>query len=165
MTKRLLQLCLTFLLLVGMAGMSVNASEAFEEHPVIDGSYLTYEEESIGYAIQKTRGEDLLMGYSKCARLGPEKLYAGGTTIAAHNVADIGVGVMVERIREGEEDWSYYDSWNEYLENTDRIASSKVLDVEGGYYYRVSCVHSAGEDVGDSFTDGIFIEEDDSILP
>lgn len=164
MKKRLWRLCLTFILLVGMAGISVSASEASEDHPVIDGSYLTHKEESIGYNTKISRGEDLLMGYSKCARLGPEKLYAGGTTIAAHEVTDIGVGVMVERIREGEEEWSYYDSWNEFLENTDRIASAKILDVEGGYYYRVNCVHSAGEDVSSSFTDGIFIEED-SIFP
>ena len=147
-----------------MAGISVSASEVSEERPVIDGSYLTQDEESIGYATKITRGEDLMMGYSKCARLGPEKLYAGGTTIAAHEVSEVGVGVLIERAQEGDDDWSHYESWYEFLENTDRIASSRVLDVEGGYYYRVSCVHSAGEDVGDSFTDGIFIEKD-SIFP
>lgn len=164
MKKRLWRLCLTLVLLVGMAGISVSANEASEERPVIDGSYLTQDEESVGYATMKTRGEDLLMGYSKCARLGPEKLYAGGTTIAAHEVDEVGVGVLIERARNAEDDWTRYDGWNEFLKNTDRIASSRVLDVEGGYYYRVSCVHSAGEDVGDSFTDGIFIEED-SIFP
>lgn len=164
MKKRLWRLCLTFVLLVGMAGISVSANEASEDRPVIDGSYLTQDEESIGYAIPVTRGEDLMMGYSKCARLGPEKLYAGGTTIAAHEVSEVGVGVLIERTQGGDDGWSHYDSWSEFLGNTDRVASSRVLEVEGGYYYRVRCVHSAGNDIGDSKTDGIFIEED-SIFP
>ena len=45
------------------------------------------------------------------------------------------------------------------LENTDRVSSKKYLDVEGDYYYRVRCVHSANEDVSSSFTDGVYIEE------
>ena len=46
-----------------------------------------------------------------------------------------------------------------FNENADRVSSKKYLDVEGDYYYRVKCVHSAGEDISSSFTDGIYIEE------
>ena len=38
------------------------------------------------------------------------------------------------------------------------------MEVEGGYYYRVRCIHSANDDVSSSFTNGVYVEED-SILP
>ena len=44
-------------------------------------------------------------------------------------------------------------------ENADRASSKKYVDVEGDYYYRVRCVHSANDDVSSSFTDGVYIEE------
>ena len=44
-------------------------------------------------------------------------------------------------------------------ENADRVSSKKYLDVEGDYYYRVRCIHSAGQDMSSSFTNGVYIEE------
>ena len=133
--------------------------QASSTETVIDGSYLLHTEESIGYATAITRGEDLMTGYSKVVRLGPGKLYAGGTTIAAQTVERVGVAVIVERAQEGAEEWDYYDNWSKFNENTDRVASNRTLDVEGGYYYRVRCTHSANNDVSSSFTNGVFIEE------
>ena len=47
----------------------------------IGGSYLTHEEEAEGTTPKKvSRGEDLLTGYSKVRRVGPEKLYAGSVS-------------------------------------------------------------------------------------
>ena len=46
----------------------------------------------------------------------------------------------------------------------DRVGSNRTLEVEGGYYYRVRCIHSANDDVSSSFTDGVYVEED-SIFP
>ena len=43
--------------------------------------------------------------------------------------------------------------------NTDRVGSNRALDVEGGYYYRVRCTHSANSDMSSSFTDGVYVEE------
>ncbi|WP_235416597.1 DUF6147 family protein [Faecalicatena contorta] len=133
--------------------------QASSTEAVIDGSYLLHTDESIGYATGRTRGEDLMTGYSKVVRLGPGKLYAGGTTIAAHTVERVGVAVIVERAQEGAEEWDYYADWSKFNENTDRVSSNRTLDVEGGYYYRVRCTHSANFDVSSSFTDGVFIEE------
>ena len=39
-----------------------------EELPIIDGSYLIKDEESVGTTIPMTRGEDLMTGYSKVRR-------------------------------------------------------------------------------------------------
>lgn len=126
---------------------------------VIDGSKLTTDAESTGYNQKVARGEDLLTGYSKIVRMGPGEIYAGGTTIAVHNVERIGIGVVIERAKEEDTEWSFYDTWQKFNENTDRVSSKKYLDVEGDYYYRVKCVHSAGEDISSSFTNGIYIEE------
>ena len=156
-------MCCALLLMAGLFGVSLNEAKAEEERPVIDGSYLTHEEESVGYDTKVTRGVDLLAGYSKVVRLGPGVLYAGGSTIAAHIVDEVGISVMVERAQEGDEQWQYYDSWQKFNQNIDKVSDNRRLEVEGGYYYRVRCTHSANSDMSSSFTDGVFIEEPELI--
>ena len=130
---------------------------------MIDGSYLTHEEESVGYDTKVTRGVDLLAGYSKVVRLGPGVLYAGGSTIAAHVVDEVGISVLVERAQEGDEEWEFYDGWQKFNQNIDKVSDNRRLEVEGGYYYRVRCIHSANSDMSSSFTNGVFIEEPELI--
>ena len=91
--------------------------------------------------------------------MGPGEIYAGGTTLAERVVERIGIGVIIERAKEEDTKWSFYDSWNKFLENADRVSSKKYMDVEGDYYYRVRCTHSAGQDMSSSFTNGVYIEE------
>ncbi|HIW83935.1 MAG TPA: hypothetical protein H9873_06410 [Candidatus Dorea gallistercoris] len=163
MKRKILSLCCALLLMAGLFGVSLNEAKAEEERPVIDGSYLTHEEESVGYDTKVTRGVDLLAGYSKVVRLGPGVLYAGGSTIAAHVVDEVGISVMVERAQEGDEQWQYYDSWQKFNQNIDKVSDNRRLEVEGGYYYRVRCTHSANSDMSSSFTNGVFIEEPELI--
>lgn len=148
--------CILMLVLcMFVVSFNVHAEEGRKQ---IDGSYLTDDSESIGYATQIARGVDLMAGYSKCVRLANGHLYVGGTTLATHTVERIGLAVLVERAKEEDTSWESYDGWIVREENTDRIASSKELVVEGGYYYRVSCIHSANNDASDSFTDGVYIK-------
>lgn len=157
--KRCMSICCVFAMALGLSfGVSTD-TQAASSVKVIDGSQLTRDAESTGYNQKVARGEDLLTGYSKIVRMGPGEIYAGGTTIAVHNVERIGIGVVIERAKEEDTEWSFYDTWQKFNENTDRVSSKKYLDVEGDYYYRVKCVHSAGEDISSSFTDGIYIEE------
>ena len=157
--KRCMSICCVFAMAVGLSfGVSTD-TQAASRVKVIDGSKLTTDAESIGYNQKVARGEDLLTGYSKIVRMGPGQIYAGGTTIAEREVERIGVGVMIERAKEEDTEWSFYDSWNKFLENADRVSSKKYLDVEGDYYYRVRCIHSAGQDMSSSFTNGVYIEE------
>lgn len=128
---------------------------AEENRKQIDGSYLTNETESVGYATPLTRGVDLMAGYSKCVLLANGNLYVGGTTIAEHTVKRIGLAVTIERAKEEDTSWEGYDGWILHEENTDRISLGKELKVESGYYYRVSCIHSANDDVSSSFTNGV----------
>lgn len=157
MKRKLLSICCAVALMAGMLSVATVESRAAEQR-MIDGSYLTHEEESVGYDTKLTRGEDLMVGYSKCSKLGPGKVYAGGTTIAAQKVDEVGVFVIIERAKEEDEAWSYCDSWQRFLKDTDRVTANHTLLVEGGYYYRVRCTHSANSDVSSSFTNGIYIE-------
>lgn len=154
----MLMLIFGFTIVTATNAKAVEEAKDTEKRPMIDGSYLIKDEESVGATTPTTRGEDLMTGYSKVRRLGAGEIYAGGTTIASHTVDRIGVAVIIERAKEEDTSWSFYDSWQKFNENTDRVASSKRLQVEGGYYYRTRCIHSAGNDTGSSFTDGIFVQ-------
>lgn len=163
MKKRILSALCVALLFFSIPFFTAVPAQAADE-PVLDGSKLTREEESIGTDTKITRGVDLLTGYSKIVRLGPGKIYAGGTTIAAHEVEKVMVSVIVERAKEGDTAWGTYDGWRKENHNSDRAGANRMLEVEGGYYYRVRCIHSANDDVSSSFTNGVYVEED-SIFP
>lgn len=163
MKKRILSALCVALLFFSIPFFTAMPAQAADS-PVLDGSVLTHEKESVGTDTKITRGDDLLVGYSKIVRLGPEKIYAGGTTLATQNVEKIMISVIVERAQEGDTAWSFYDSWQKENHNEDRVGSNRTLEVEGGYYYRVRCIHSANDDVSSSFTDGVYVEED-SIFP
>lgn len=159
MKKKILSACCIALLVFSMPFFSAGKVQAAADEPVLDGSVLTKENESTGYDTKITRGVDLLTGYSKVVRLGPGKIYAGGTTIAAHDVESVRIGVMVERAQEGDTEWEFYEGWQKENTNTDRVGANRALEVEGGYYYRVRCYHAANDDVSSSFTDGVYVEE------
>lgn len=159
MKKKVLSVYCIALLVFSMPFFSTKQVEAAADESILDGSELTYDDESVGCDTKITRGEDLLTGYSKVVRLGPGKIYAGGTTIAAHDVERVKISVTVERAKEGDTSWGIYDGWQKENYNTDRVGSNRTLEVEGGYYYRVRCTHSANDDVSSSFTNGVYVEE------
>ncbi len=158
MSKKIQSVSYAMILLLSMLLISINNVQAASDVSILDGSYLTHDEESIGYATGTTRGEDLLAGYSKCVVRGPGKIYAGGTTIATHSVESIQVVVIVERARKGDTAWTYYANWEKTNHDTDRVGANRALDVEGGYYYRVRSIHAANDNVSSSFTDGVYVE-------
>ena len=164
MKKRLLSGCLATVLTLCMLLSATCFAEAESGEPMLDGSKLTRNESSVGYDTKITRGEYLFTGYSKIVVLGPGKIYAGGATVATEDVDSVMISVIIERTIDEDTPWERYDGWMKENENTDRVNSTKMLEVEGGYYYRVRCIHSANDDVSSSFTDGVYVEED-SILP
>lgn len=159
MKRKIMSMCCALVLTLGLALSSMQSVEAASTDPILDGSYLTHDEESIGYDTKITRGEDLLTGYSKCVRMGPGEIYAGGTTIASHTVDSVRVAVAIERAQEGDDAWSFYMGWQKENLNSDRVSSNRTLQVDGGYYYRVRCTHVANGDVSSSFTNGVYVEE------
>lgn len=158
MKRKIMSMCCALVLTLGLACGAVQETKAASTDPILDGSYLTHDEESIGYDTKVTRGVDLLTGYSKCVVLGEGEIYAGGTTIAAQVVASVQIGVTIERAKEGDDAWEIYDGWIKESVNTDRVSSNRTLQVEGGYYYRARCTHFANSDVSSSFTNGVYVE-------
>lgn len=158
MRRRILAMCCSMLLVLGMAVVIASETKASDSVRMLDGSYLTDKDEAVGYATGKTRGEFLLNGYSKIVRLGPGEIYAGGTTMAAREVDKVKIGVMIERVKKEGDSWNYVDAWQEENLVADRISSTRRIIVQGDYYYRVRCVHSANGDSSSSFTNGIYIE-------
>ncbi len=159
MKNKIISVGFTLILFLSLLVANAADTKASSFIPIVDGSYLTYDDESIGYATKMTRGIDLLNGYSKVVRLGPGNIYAGGTTVAAHTVEKVKIAVLVERIKGEGYSWEYYANWAKENEDSNRVSANRELKVEGGYYYRVRCTHSANDDVSSSFTNGIFIEE------
>ena len=159
MKKKLISVCFAAMLVMGLTITAEFPTNANESKPMLDGSYLTCEDESTGIAGAMTRGVDLQTGYSKIRELGPGQIYAGGTTIAQHEVESVKVSVIVERAKDENDTWHYVDSWQKENKNTYVASTSKLLEVEGDWYYRVRCVHSAGNDLSSSATDGLYIHE------
>lgn len=158
MKKSFSSICLTLVMVTCMLLISFTDVQAGSDEVILDGSYLTHDEESVGYDTKLTRGVDLLTGYSKCIRKGPGLIYAGGTTIAAHTVDQVKIAVIVERAQKGDTEWTCYDFWTKENRNADRVGENHFLNVEGGYYYRVRCIHSANNDMSSSFTNGVYVE-------
>ena len=158
MKKRAVSCICTLVLVLGLMMSTGLDSKASDSRPMLDGSYLTNETESTGTDIKLTRGENLQTGYSKIRKLTTGELYAGGTTIAQHTCESVQITVMVERAHWDDEEWEYVDSWHKENTNADLVSTSKKLTVEGGWYYRVRCTHSADGDMSSSATDGIYVE-------
>ena len=159
MKKKIISVCCATVMIMGLTISAGFQTKATGCQPMNDNSYLTYETESTGIATPITRGADLQTGYSKVVRLGPGAIYVGGTTIAQHEVASVKVSVMVERAKDENDIWHYVETWQKENENAISVSTSKRLEVEGDWYYRVRCVHSAGNDMSSSYTNGIYIEE------
>lgn len=158
MKKKLISVCFAAVLMMGLTITAEFPTNANESKPMLDGSYLTCEDESTGIAGAMTRGVDLQAGYSKLRDIGNGKIYAGGTTIANHDVESIKISVIVERAKDADDEWHFVDSWQKENKNTFAVSTSKMLEVEGDWYYRVRCIHSAGNDMSSSITDGLYID-------
>lgn len=158
MKKKLISVCFAAMLMMGLTITAEFPTKANESKPMLDGSYLICEDESTGIAGAVTRGADLQAGYSKLRDLGNGTIYAGGTTIANHDVELVKVAVIVERAKDADDYWHFVDSWQKENKNTFTVSTSKMLEAEGDWYYRVRCIHSAGNDISSSFTDGLYID-------
>lgn len=159
MRKRFVSSICSFVMILGLilcAGAEAGASDS---RPMIDGSYLTQDLESTGTAAPVTRGVNLQTGYSKIRRVADGVIYVGGTTIANQVCESIQVGVLVERAHLEDEEWEFVDSWLHENTNATTASTSKRLEVEGGWYYRVCCIHTADGDIAESSTDGLYVPE------
>lgn len=163
MKKRILPIITTFSLLIGMMVTSQISVNASEDPQMVDGSYLTTEESSTGtsYSNKMAKGTHLMTGECSITNAGIGRIYAYAGTTANHKVDRVIVFIYVERYLEDVDAWGHVDAWSEEVTDDYYVATSKSLEVEPGYYYRVRAEHIVF--VGDeseetaSATDGIFI--------
>lgn len=103
-----------------------------------------------------------MTGECSITNAGIERIYAYAATTANHEVDRLVVIIYVERYMEDVDAWGFVDGWVEETTNDYYVATSKSLEVEPGYYYRVHAEHIVweGDDPPEetfSVTDGIFI--------
>lgn len=162
MKKRILSIVAVFSFLTCMMmSLEINA-KASEVPKKIDGSYLTMDESSTGTTSEsKTRGIHLMDGECSITNAGIGRIYTYAGTTANHEVDRVIVIIYVERYLEDVDAWGHVDAWMEEANDDYYVATSKSLEVEPGYYYRVRAEHIVF--VGDeseetaSFTDGIWV--------
>lgn len=167
MLKRILSTISSFCILCSIilaVGINAHADYGENRAVVVDGSYLTYGEYSSGTSSNNfQRGEHLMDGDSIIAKTGNGKIYTYGETTANHDVDFVAVLVYVDRYDESDGLWGQIDARAKDARDTYYVVSTKTLQVDRGYFYRVHCEHFAGNDDEEmhdsavSFTDGIWI--------
>lgn len=163
MKKRIISIAAVFSFLICMViAPEINAA-ASEEFKIVDGSYLTTDESSTGTTSSKaTRGIHLMDGECSITNAGIGRIYAYAATTANHEVDYALVIIYVERYLEDVDAWGYVDAWSEEVTDDYYVATSKSLEVEPGYYYRVRAEHIVweGDDSPEetySVTNGIWV--------
>lgn len=139
---------------------TLNAADSAKQ---VDGSWLTEQESATGYSQNSLeRGIHLMEGQSTVTKTGKGRIYAYASTTANHVVNYVAVVIHVEQYEEESGDWVHVDGWVAEGEDTYYVSTGKTLNVDGGYYYRVTASHYAGNEnpyeETVSFTDGIWID-------
>lgn len=163
MKKRIISIAAFFSFLICMTVLPGINAAASEEFKMVDGSYLTTDESSTGTTSSKaTRGIHLMDGECSITNAGIGRIYAYAATTANHEVDYALVIIYVERYLEDVDAWGHVDAWSEEVTDDYYVATSKSLEVEPGYYYRVRAEHIVweGDDSPEetySVTNGIWV--------
>ena len=152
---------MVFCCIVGVSLTNVKADDSAPKS--VDGSYLTSADSSTGYTPKNNeRGKHLMDGQCSISKTGTKRIYAYGSTTANHTVDAVAVIVYVDQYNEKEDEWYQIDAFSKKVENDYYSATSKSIQVDRGYYYRVHAEHfvSMGEDPIEetySYTNGILV--------
>ncbi|WP_285823992.1 DUF6147 family protein [Schaedlerella arabinosiphila] len=167
MKRRILSSISCLCILCGLVlSISVNAKaeDMISADIIVDGSRLTYEDYSYGTSSNPiVRGEHLMTGDSIISKTGNGRIYTYGETTANHDVDFVAVIVYVDRYDESDGLWGQVDGRVKDARDTYFVLSTKTLQVDRGYFYRVHCEHFAGNDDEEMYdsaisaTNGIWI--------
>lgn len=152
---------MVFCCIVGVSLTNVKADDSAPKS--VDGSYLTSADSSTGYTPKNNeRGKHLMDGQCSISKTGTKRIYAYGSTTANHTVDAVAVIVYVDQYNEKDDEWYQIDAFSKKVENDYYSATSKSIQVDRGYYYRVHAEHFVrmGEDPVEetySYTDGILV--------
>lgn len=162
MKKRIISIAAAFSFLICIVvAPEINAA-ASEDYKIVDGSYLTIDETSTGTTSSKeTRGIHLMDGECSITNAGIGRIYTYAATTANHEVDRLVVIIYVERYLEDVDAWGHAAAWVEEVTDDYYVATSKSLEVDPGYYYRVRAEHIVfeGEESEETFsyTNGIWV--------
>lgn len=128
----------------------------------VDGSYLTSADSSTGYTPNNERGKHLMDGQCSITKSGTKRIYTYGATTADHTVDALAVIVYVDQYNEKDGKWDQIDAFSKKVENDYYVATSKSIQVDRGYYYRVHASHivrmaGSPDEETFSYTDGILV--------
>lgn len=152
---------MVFCCIVGVSLTNVKADDSAPKS--VDGSYLTSADSSTGYTPKNNeRGKHLMDGQCSISKTGTKRIYAYGSTTANHTVDAVAVIVYVDQYNEKDDEWYQIDAFSKKVENDYYSATSKSIQVNRGYYYRVHAEHFVrmGEDPIEetySYTNGILV--------
>lgn len=152
---------MVFCCIVGVSLTNVKADDSAPKS--VDGSYLTSVDSSTGYTPKNNeRGKHLMDGQCSISKTGTKRIYAYGSTTANHTVDAVAVIVYVDQYNEKDDEWYQIDAFSKKVENDYYSATSKSIQVDRGYYYRVHAEHFVrmGEDPIEetySYTNGILV--------
>lgn len=167
MKKRILSVISAMMVVCIMFCSSVtNVSAKDVTNRKVDGSYLTMAESATAETEYNplSRGEHLMDGTVTISKSGVKKIFVYGSTTANHDVDYVTVIVYVEEYNSEDDTWEQVTAWSAEAENDYYVVTQKMIEVDGGHYYRARCDHFAwnsGETLVDesgTITDGIWVD-------
>lgn len=148
------------MIVVLLVGVVFPVTVHAEEEIIVDGSKLTFENESEGRYQNVLRGALLASGEVVITNKGNRKINCYGSTISYRICDKIEVEIYLERSSGG--GWSSYKDWSYSTTNDSSISRSNTISVPGGYYYRLRGYYACekagyARESNSSFTNGIWI--------
>lgn len=165
--KRILSMAVIVSLVFTLSISSIiNSKAANNSKEKIDGSYLTMQETSKAtlHSGIITRGQYMMDGECSITKSGLGKIYVYASTTSNFDVDYLSTIIYVDQYNEKDKAWDQIDAWQVEKFNTYYVSTSKMMNVPGGYFYRVHADHAAGMDSDYPYdeattaTDGIFIK-------
>lgn len=139
--KRLVNLVLSFVLLIGCMGLSVQAEEIIS--PKVIHTYTATEDFASDDWSTALRGAYLLSGTSCIARKSTSLISISGATNATQTCDKVRLTLYVERSTSYATGYGNYRTFTYSADDEYQIAKEiSNISVERGYYYRVKGVHS-----------------------
>ena len=162
-SKKIVSVITSVMVFCCVAGVSLTNFKADDSAPKsVDGSYLTSADSSTGYTPNDERGQHLMDGQCSITKSGTKRIYTYGATTADHTVDALAVIVYVDKYNEKDGKWHQIDAFSKKVENDYYVATSKSIQVDRGYYYRVHASHivrmaGSPDEETYSYTDGILV--------
>lgn len=159
--KRVKEVIFSLLLLLCMVFSSVSASAADERlGEIVDYSLLTDHSEEGLANYPAPFGVYLSSGSGRISIAGTRKVTVVGSTSAYKKCDKVKVTLLLQRL-EGNSWVTVKISDTKTAKNTNYVSISKTYSVEGGYYYRVSGIHTAIKgsttESSASYTNGVWV--------